>query len=96
MDELERMLTCCHGQVTTHVLFYRPAGFPDNWEKNTLWNRAAALPDARVRCDVGGSCGIVYARWTLAFAGALAGIFAILLVLVAVARWLRTHRSGDW
>jgi type IV secretory pathway VirB2 component (pilin) len=34
-------------------------------------------------CEVGGSCGTVDAKWTLTFAGGLAGFFAVVLVLVA-------------
>src|SRR3954453_1200547 len=46
-------------------------------------------------CDVGGSCTAVYARGAFAAAGAVAGTFALILVAVASARWLRSRRSTD-
>jgi hypothetical protein len=55
MGELEKLLARCHGQVSTHVLFYRPGASPDNWEKTHLWYRAAALPDTRLHADVDGA-----------------------------------------
>ncbi len=54
MDELERLLARCPGQVTVHVLFYRPRNGSADWEKTDLWRRARAIPGAGVRADVDG------------------------------------------
>ncbi len=54
LDELELLLTRCQGRVTAHVLFYRPAAFPPDWEKTELWDRAGAFPGIQVRADEGG------------------------------------------
>jgi hypothetical protein len=40
--------------MTAHVLFYRPAGFAQDWEKTDLWHRAARIPGVRVLCDEDG------------------------------------------
>ena len=59
----------------------------------TLWI-GSALIGAPTRgqtalCDVGGPCDGVYAKTTLHFVGALAGIFALALVGVAAVRLAR-------
>ncbi len=54
LDELERLLTRCQGLVTAHVVFYRPADFPPDWEKTGTWHRAARFPGIRVHADEDG------------------------------------------
>jgi hypothetical protein len=51
MDELEQLRARCQGLLAAHVLFYRPANAPADWEKTDLWRRAAAIPGARVYRD---------------------------------------------
>lgn len=46
-------------------------------------------------CDVGGPCGAFYAKLGLDMAGTLSGMFAVVLVAVAGARWLRARRSHE-
>ncbi len=54
IDSLARIMTCCQGLVTAHVIFYKPAGYPPNWEQTDLWHSAAAIPGVEVLCDVEG------------------------------------------
>src|SRR5436305_12685517 len=46
-------------------------------------------------CDFGGSCAAVYTRGALAVAGAFAGMLALIMIAVAVTRWMRARRSSD-
>jgi hypothetical protein len=48
------VLTRSPGLATAHVLFYRPADFPEGWEKTDLWRSAALLPGVAVWCDEDG------------------------------------------
>ncbi len=50
-EALDRILAHCRGRVTVQVLFYRPHGAAENWEKTDLWDRAAAMPDVQVVRD---------------------------------------------
>lgn len=51
IEELNRLLAQCSGKVSAHVLFFKPAGFADDWTKAGLWQSAAALPDVAVAAD---------------------------------------------
>jgi hypothetical protein len=42
------------GRVTAYVLFLKPAGTSDNWEKTDLWQSAARIPGVNVVVDDGG------------------------------------------
>ncbi len=64
LDELERLMTRCHGLVTAHVLCYRPAGVPEGWERTDLWERASAVPDVRVLPDEGGALARLFGTAT--------------------------------
>jgi hypothetical protein len=33
-----------HGRLVAYVLFLKPAGFSDDWEKTDLWQSAAGIP----------------------------------------------------
>ena len=45
---------CPPGRIATTVLFVRPAGVPDGWERTDLWDAAAAIPGVTVATDAGG------------------------------------------
>jgi hypothetical protein len=55
MEELNRILAHAAGNVTTHVLFLKPAGFSDDWLRSSLWEGAAAIPGVAVREDSAGA-----------------------------------------
>jgi hypothetical protein len=44
IGELARLMTEARGRVTAYVLFVRPRGFSDGWERTGLWASAAAIP----------------------------------------------------
>jgi hypothetical protein len=44
IDELASIMTECHDRLTAYVLFFRPAGLSEEWEKTDLWQRAASIP----------------------------------------------------
>ena len=46
--ELALLMARCEGLVKAYVLFYRPQGFGENWEKSDLWYSAAAIPGVTV------------------------------------------------
>jgi hypothetical protein len=55
LEELDRMLAATARSPKVHVLFYRPAGVPSDWEGTSLWERASAIPGVDVLADVAGS-----------------------------------------
>lgn len=44
IGELARLMTQAQGRVTAYVLFVKPPGFSDGWERTDLWASAAAIP----------------------------------------------------
>lgn len=44
IGELAQLMAQSQGRVTAYVLFLKPAGFSDNWEKTDLWQSAAGIP----------------------------------------------------
>jgi hypothetical protein len=52
--ELASILTTCHEKMETHVLFFKPEGFPETWVKSDLWDSAKILPDTDVKIDNAG------------------------------------------
>ena len=54
VEELARLMARCQGRVAATVLFVKPAGVPDGWEKGGLWRATAALPGVRVLTDEDG------------------------------------------
>ena len=57
VDELNRIMAQCHGQLVAHVFFLQPAGFSDSWVRSGLWSTAAAIPDVTVQADPQGLIG---------------------------------------
>ena len=54
IGELSRLMTQAQDRVTTYVLFLKPAGSSDDWEKTDLWQSAASIPGVKVIVDEGG------------------------------------------
>jgi hypothetical protein len=55
IGELALLMAPLQGQVTAHVLFLRPDGAPDGWERTDLWESAAAIPGVTVTTDPDGT-----------------------------------------
>jgi hypothetical protein len=51
LGELAEILARTGNRPKTYVLFLRPAGFADGWEKSDLWQSAARLPGVTVVRD---------------------------------------------
>lgn len=54
IGELALLMARSQGLVSVQVLFFKPAGFPDGWEKTDLWYSAASIPGVTVVCDESG------------------------------------------
>ena len=54
IGELAVLMARTQGLVNTNVVFVRPAGFPENWEKTDLWNSAVNIPGVSVMVDDNG------------------------------------------
>ena len=54
IDELAEALARSTAPARTYVLFIRPAGFAEGWERSELWQRAARIPGVTpIRDDEG-------------------------------------------
>jgi hypothetical protein len=53
IGELARLMTQAQDRVTAYVLFLKPAGASDDWEKTDLWQSAASIPGVNVVVDDG-------------------------------------------
>ena len=51
VGELAILMTRAQGLVNANVVFVKPKGFPEEWEKTDLWNSAAMIPGVKVRGD---------------------------------------------
>lgn len=54
VDELAEVLAACPDRVTLHVLFYKPAGAPDDWETTDIWRQVNDLPRVQRHVDFDG------------------------------------------
>jgi hypothetical protein len=54
MEELNRLMTHSHNQITAHVFFLKPLDQPDDWVQTGTWHTAAAIPGVSVQADPGG------------------------------------------
>src|SRR4029453_15748046 len=54
IGELASIMTHSQGHVTAYVLFLKPAGFSEDWEKTDLWRSAASIPGVTAVIDDGG------------------------------------------
>jgi hypothetical protein len=57
VEELNRIMTQCNGQLVAHVFFLQPAGFSDDWVHSGLWSTASAIPGVAVQADPKGLIG---------------------------------------
>jgi hypothetical protein len=55
IGELALLMAHTQEQVTTKVLFYRPADGEPGWEHTDLWTSASAIPGVQVATDVSGA-----------------------------------------
>ena len=55
MEELNRLLAQCRGQVAAHVLFFKPKNFSKDWMQTDLWRSAMAIPGVMVHEDSDGA-----------------------------------------
>jgi hypothetical protein len=55
IEELDRLMARVGDSLSLHVLFVRPAGVGEDWDKTDLWRSAAAIPGVDVRDDEDGS-----------------------------------------
>ncbi len=53
ISELERLLSSGGQNADVHVLFVRPTGTPDGWERSDTYARASQLPGVHVHSDIG-------------------------------------------
>ena len=51
MGELALLMTHSQGRLTAYVLFLKPAGFSEEWEKTDLWQSAAGIPGVNPLID---------------------------------------------
>lgn len=54
VGELAEIMAHAQGRLNAYVLFLRPAGFSEDWEKTDLWQTAAGIPGVSVMVDDGG------------------------------------------
>jgi hypothetical protein len=54
IGELALLMAQSQGRLTAYVLFLKPAGFSDNWEKTDLWQSAASIPGVEPVVDYDG------------------------------------------
>lgn len=54
MGELAAIMAHAQGRLTAYVLFLKPAGFSEDWEKTDLWQSAASIPGVNVLIDEDG------------------------------------------
>lgn len=66
IGELAVLMARLQGRVSACVLFSRPRGFSEDWEKTDLWRTAAAIPGVTVLRDDG---GVEAARFHAAVSG---------------------------
>jgi hypothetical protein len=55
IGELASLMAHSQGRLTADVLFLKPAGFSEDWEKTDLWQSAASIPGVNVLVDGGGA-----------------------------------------
>ena len=54
IGELALLMAQVQGRVSAYVLFFKPTGYSEEWEKSDLWRSAAAIPGVTVLGDDGG------------------------------------------
>jgi hypothetical protein len=51
LGELAGIMAHAQGRLNAYVLFLKPAGFSEDWEKTDLWQTAAGIPGVSVMVD---------------------------------------------
>lgn len=51
ISELARLMVSIQGRVSANVVFVRPKGFAEGWERTSLWTSAAMIPGVGVSAD---------------------------------------------
>ena len=51
IGELASIMAHSQGRLTAYVLFLKPAGFSEDWEKSDLWRSAASIPGVSAVID---------------------------------------------
>lgn len=64
VTELAKLMSRSGGGLSTTVLFVRPEGTDDGWERGDLWDRVAAIPGARPIVDGGGKTSALFGATT--------------------------------
>ncbi|MGB7922630.1 MAG: hypothetical protein WCF57_05240 [Pyrinomonadaceae bacterium] len=54
IGELASLMAHTQGRVTAYVLFLKPEGFSEDWEKTDLWQSASRIPGVSAVIDDGG------------------------------------------
>src|SRR6266851_831699 len=54
IEELALLMTRLRGQASAAVVFVRPSGVSEDWEKTDLWRSAARIPGVIVMTDIDG------------------------------------------
>src|SRR5262249_3081726 len=54
VEELARLMALLHNRATATVIFVRPPGFSESWERTDLWRNAARIPGVRALSDPDG------------------------------------------
>src|SRR5215212_6657273 len=55
VGELAAVMAHAQGRLNAFVLFLKPEGFSEDWEKTDLWQSAARIPGVSVISDEGGA-----------------------------------------
>jgi hypothetical protein len=55
VEELARLMAVLQNRATATVVFVRPPGFSEDWEKTDLWWDAKRIPGVNVLSDVSGT-----------------------------------------
>lgn len=55
VGELAGIMAHAQERLNAYVLFLKPAGFSEDWEKTDLWQTAAGIPGVSVMVDDGGA-----------------------------------------
>jgi hypothetical protein len=51
IGELAQLMAHSQGRLTAYVLFLKPSGFSDDWEKTDLWQNAVSIPGVHAIAD---------------------------------------------
>jgi hypothetical protein len=54
IGELALIMAQSQGRLAAYILFLKPEGFADHWEKTDLWQSAAAIPGVKPIADQDG------------------------------------------